>query len=228
MVSPRNGSVSLNSADIDRSSRQCSATQSMRVGATLISDPFLRSGVAGVDGGGEDGAWVRVRVRVQVRGFASVGVVGAGRVEEEGWGFDDEVDEVVVATCWAKTRMEEGRGLDFEVRRVDGPVSFGLEWWGEDYDAYECCRLVRTDAGSEVVVRRGEVRAPPPRPPLAPQGRRRNDASRARRLRDGAEYVRAPTSVLTVPSSRGGEQPGDRSRSAGVHPGPPPTPNKRV
>src|ERR1700691_4464924 len=43
MVSPRNGSVSLNSAEIDRSSRQCSATQSMRVGATSINDPFLSS-----------------------------------------------------------------------------------------------------------------------------------------------------------------------------------------
>ena len=53
MVSPRNGRVSLNSAEIDLSSRQCSATQSMRVGATSISDPFLGSRVAGVNGGGD-------------------------------------------------------------------------------------------------------------------------------------------------------------------------------
>ena len=43
MVSPRNGSVSLNSAEIDRSNRQCSATQSMRVKAMQINYPFLNS-----------------------------------------------------------------------------------------------------------------------------------------------------------------------------------------
>src|SRR5580698_3838934 len=69
MVSPRNGSVSLNSAEIDRSSRQCSATQSMRVGATSISDPFLSSGVAGVDGGGDAAG----RDVVHVAGHAHLG-----------------------------------------------------------------------------------------------------------------------------------------------------------